>query len=342
MREKNLDTGPEDRATIEKGQRMSKKLYIIGNGFDLANKLPTSYNCFRQYLLDKININEEEKDALMINYDLLFPNNSRNAELIVNMIDAALFREYRHKKDWNCFEDVLGKLRYDDLWNDEPKNELNGVVVHRAFTKLRDYFNEWICSINLGVAKRIENYNYDENDLFLSFNYTLTLEKIYKVPHGNICHVHGLYGDSELEFGHKEYEDNSFRRENGAERQIAIVREMLVKDTQMCYQKNQGFFDRITKDVNIIISIGFSYADVDLYYIEKIIENISDDTIWYLYCYKFFDTLRYARIIQKCGFRGKIRFFRSFKKRRTFYNYAVGCWEKIGRVFGPVSRFSTK
>lgn len=115
-------------------------------------------------------------------------------------------------------------------------------------------------------------------------------------------------------FGHKEYEDSKYIRESAAERQVAIVREMLIKNTRVCYHKNQDFFTRINRGVDRIISIGFSYGDVDLYYIEKIIENISDDTIWYLHQYKLMDTLRYACKIRKCGFRGKIRMFKDLKK----------------------------
>lgn len=294
---------------------MSKTLYIIGNGFDLANELPTSYNCFRKYLLDKVKLTEEEKGFFQIQKNgVLAPDNSKNAELIAKMIDSALSRVYRCKQDWKYFEDVLGRLKYEDLWKDKRESELNGVLVHIAFTKLRDYFNEWISSIDLGVAKPIKDFQYNENALFLSFNYTMTLENIYNVSHCNICHVHGSYGDSELIFGHKEFENNRYTRESTAKRQVEIVREMLIKDTQVCYHKNQTFFKRINREVGKIISIGFSYADVDLYYIEKIIENINDDAIWYLHQHKLMDTLRYACTIRKCGFRGKIRMFKDFKE----------------------------
>ena len=33
---------------------MNSIRYIIGNGFDLANKLPTSYEDFRKYLIKKV------------------------------------------------------------------------------------------------------------------------------------------------------------------------------------------------------------------------------------------------------------------------------------------------
>ena len=294
---------------------MSRTLYIIGNGFDLANGINTSYNCFREYLLGKVNLPEEEKDFFPIQRNgVLAPDNSKNAELIAKMIDSALSRVYHCKQDWRYFEDVLGRLKYEDLWNDKGENELNGILVHIVFTRLRDYFNEWISGIDLGVAKQIKDFQHDENSLFLSFNYTMTLENIYRIPHGNICHVHGSYGDSELVFGHKEDEDSKYIRESAAERQVAIVREMLIKNTRACYRKNQDFFTRINRGVDRIISIGFSYGDVDLYYIEKIIANISDDAIWYLHQYKLMDTLHYACKIRKCGFRGKIRMFKDFKE----------------------------
>ena len=126
----------------------------------------------------------------------------------------------------------------------------------------------WYKLIILGLCRF--SVNKKPNSSFSLFGWLAGLENIYRVPQGNICHVHGSYGDLELLFGHKEYEDSKYIRESAAERQVAIVREMLIKNTRVCYHKNQDFFTRINRGVDRIISIGFSYGDVDLYYIVKL------------------------------------------------------------------------
>lgn len=84
---------------------------------------------------------------------------------------------------------------------------------------------------------------------------------------------------------------------------------MYTKDTQACYDEHQEFFDRIDKNVKQIISIGFSYADVDMYYIEKIIESVGSDVVWNLYKYKLKETLCFKYKLRKYGFHGKIKMF---------------------------------
>lgn len=287
---------------------MRKALYIIGNGFDLANKLNTSYESFRNYMINNVGMAENlEQSYEFCRKGKMAPNDDQNVFIIVHMIDATIKK--RCKKSWSCFEEILGKIRYDYLWKDGGINELNGIIVHAAFTRLPEYFQRWISSIDINQAKKMD-ISFNQNDLFLSFNYTHTLEDIYKVVPKNICHIHGSCGESDLAYGHI-YESSSkkYVKETAAKRQISIVREMTVKDTKGCYFENYSFFKRIDNSVNTIISIGFSYSRVDMFYIEKIIKQISVKSIWYIHLYSFREAITFSLRLRKKGYRGRIKYF---------------------------------
>lgn len=293
---------------------MSSTLYLIGNGFDKANELPTSYNDFRNYLKTKYGRNQEKSTYRFFpikKKNMLAPNDYQNVELMIAMIDSSLSRVYGEKQDWRHFEDILGKLKYEDLWKEKNRNELNGIISHVAFTRLRDYFREWILDVDVEKAKPIEDFPQDREALYLSFNYTLTLEKIYHILPDNVCHIHGVSGDKELIFGHKGNRFEYMKDESMAERQIVIVREMLQKDTEAYYIEHQDFFNKIDKKIKEIVSIGFSYSDVDMYYIEKIIKKVGMNTTWYIHMYNAEEVLEFKHKLRKSGFYGKIRMFKN-------------------------------
>lgn len=83
---------------------------------------------------------------------------------------------------------------------------------------------EWISSIDMEKIKKIIGFPQKDDALFLSFNYTNTLETKYNILPDKICHIHGVCGDEKLVFGHKEYEKIESCRKTDAERQIECIR----------------------------------------------------------------------------------------------------------------------
>lgn len=66
------------------------------------------------------------------------------------------------------------------------------------------YLNKWIYEkINPVISKCKKKYNFERDSLFLSFNYTDTLEKLYSINRSDIVYLHGKSDalDSELAFG---------------------------------------------------------------------------------------------------------------------------------------------
>lgn len=295
---------------------MKTKLYIIGNGFDIASKLNTSYWDFREYLLSKSTENYNENCKIhfpIYKKGVLAPNDYQNAKLIVKMIDSALKRQYGKRADWKYFEDVLGKLEHKDLNKSVYPNTLTDVAIHIAFTKIENYFRDWIIYSTEKQPCEVVFDIKDDDALYLNFNYTLTLENTYEIPSHDICHIHGKIGDKTLVIGHKDYEERICTTNLRRERQIQIVREMLIKDTEYSYYSNVSFFEKINTNIKTVISIGFSYSEVDMDYIDKIIECIGKNSIWCIYNYKLTESLWFKMRLREHGFKGKIKFFRNIK-----------------------------
>ncbi|MFP7291540.1 AbiH family protein [Enterococcus hirae] len=63
-----------------------------------------------------------------------------------------------------------------------------------SLSEVKMLFAEWISSIIEPTIKQHSPKNvFNKEDLFFSFNYTTTLETIYKIEESNIYHVHGDY-----------------------------------------------------------------------------------------------------------------------------------------------------
>ena len=299
-------------------------LYVIGNGFDVQNNLPTSYNKFHTYLKNRYAANDVYLNEFgrfeIKRKNKNAPNDKQNATCICQMINASLKKNFPKSNkatqpDWCDFETILGKLRYEDVWEEGEKNELNGVIMHIAFSQLPTYFRSWIESVDVKKAVPIKDFpKRGENALFLSFNYTTTLETIYDVPAEKICYIQGKCGtEQELLFGHKE--NNEWQDDtSSADRQIGIIRDMYIKDVQEVIRQNKDFFTKLNKNIKRVISVGFSYGEVDELYMREIIRRINKNAVWYLFDFKSEETLKQKEKIKGYGFKGEIVSFKNWKE----------------------------
>ena len=170
-------------------------LFIIGNGFDLAHGIKSSYEDFHKYLLQKYGLVQQSKWVLpyIKNGDC---SESEAANLLIKLISAA----EKIGNRWCDFETSLGKLDYTrffqlddmDIYTEMVKNSLKVTV-----PKIKCFFREWINDIDINRINKIDAFSNlvnADNDYFISFNYTQVLEKIYNVK--KVCHVHGnINGD---------------------------------------------------------------------------------------------------------------------------------------------------
>ena len=84
------------------------KAFIIGNGFDLAHDMPTSYNYFKKYLIKRFPCIENK--SCYVPSQIIAPD----GENIVDQNEAAPFLYHIINnvcgKDWSDFETALGNI----------------------------------------------------------------------------------------------------------------------------------------------------------------------------------------------------------------------------------------
>lgn len=304
------------------------KLFIIGNGFDLAHNMKTSYKDFYNYLIEEYKVNKDIDYYLQnIDFDL-------DEEIMLNENLAGLLVSAINETsggDWSDFETTLGKLDYSEMIDrnfddfDNPfeytsLNEQTGNAVYKAFSEIKKLFNDWLETITIDNVRTNHKFLKFVNtnlDIFLSFNYTKVLEEKYKCL--KITHIHGT-SDGEIEVGHGSInnvdEEPSFDIGIlGAETYFEKIHELLRKKTENAISKNKDFFDMIKTGVSEIYSIGFSFSDVDMVYIEEIVNRInSNEVIWY---FDTFDSIQkrdvYKSKIIKCNYKGRFSTFNLFE-----------------------------
>lgn len=272
-------------------------LYVIGNGFDLHHKLPTSYSYFYQE-------NNELLDGLS-NY---FPNSHdetpwHNFEENLEKYDAEIiFSECNHLD----IGDEKFKLSMLYGLEDELAEQTKNIV-----SDLQDAFSEWINSIEIDPDKIVERLNLEPNSSYLSFNYTTTLEKIYDIPKDSILYIHGCaerYDD--LIFGHglNIDEDPQFDEDGESLRTpfsdaISSSRyplSALKKPVVDIINKNSIFFSSLSNLERVLI-IGHSISRVDHPYFIKIKENVSNNCKWVVSYYSDEEKEEHMKNLSACG-----------------------------------------
>lgn len=185
-----------------------RKLFLIGNGFDRWQGLPTSYDQFKEYYRNNIHdIVKELRIKTIINeYGTLITP--------VEMIFGDIFSPTSLPEEffWN-FESSTALLDDQNIINYFKKTNRGLVklqkVVQEAQEILRKIFGDWIKSIVINPSD--SGYRFDDSCYFINFNYTDTLEKCFGVDEINDYHIHGEADDPEsIIFGHSTHPELAF------------------------------------------------------------------------------------------------------------------------------------
>lgn len=273
-----------------------KTLYIIGNGFDLHHNMPTSYRAFYQWLVDKSYYH------------------------VLSLIEKIY--GYSDAKWWNDFENSLGEMEmYDYAQNQASENypnfssdEFRDADWYDAEYSTENEFNEMLQSIKRHFAEWIDSLPPADEKMivpikksgsfFITFNYTHTLEILYRIPSNKIWHIHGQVSSSdEYILGHgksRETLENEFMSQEPSPDPSSSLEEI-----EEFYRSNSDFiFDRVKdtvlqkvasiqkpvqdiisrdaakfeafKNVETIMIYGHSFSRIDLPYIEQIIKNLKN------------------------------------------------------------------
>ena len=284
-----------------------KNLYIIGNGFDLHHGVRCDFEDFMKWL--KKNDKSLFTDLTQVYDDAENNNWWRDFE---NSLAQLNINYYANKK---------GNLYDPEYIKDgsiEEKTEYASQRVIEEFGKIKDSlrndFQNWLSMAyeNCFKNKKIQFPN--EDSIFLTFNYTKTLEDIYEIDAKRIYHIHGVIDDKDsMEFGHGlgvEELDNMLKSQEPRIDEVwnknlnRMIRLQIVtpkhkelaafstiesivslkKDVEKCIEKNKRFFNEIL-DVERIYVYGFSFSYIDIPYLEKIIRRTKPETHWVISWY---------------------------------------------------------
>lgn len=254
-------------------------LYILGNGFDLAHHLPTSYEDFHQWLI--------------ANRDMNFVHAFEN-----------LYPEVRNNEGrWCDVESALSKLslegavKFDKEYqecSDEIREENSSHDAYICGDKLRQVIDvipsclyDWAHSIK--GSKCIKTFDLPLDAYYLSFNYTRTLENIYGIDSNMIHHIHGVVDSREelvLGYGKDSFEEDEYSICIEECYRLIIVNLLRHNKkpvgTILQYPKFQELLKAISKTSYVIV-YGQSYSEVDKPYFETIAGSVKDDASWCFY-----------------------------------------------------------
>ncbi len=262
-----------------------KSLYFLGNGFDIAHDIKSRYSHFRDFM-----------------------NASKRYDDLVIMLEEL----YGCTVDdlWCEFEAALGLITGEEIYKDAVDNageddELERVarmqqdIMHWNSTNIRerltDAFSDWVAQISLNHVKPI--FDIDPSHLFLTFNYTETLEKIYKVPQAKILHIHGNQSNPIFGHGKNNFDDawppekESWLITDEAVDHAKGLFKHFVKPVDSVIKKHEVFFHGLKGTIDEVVIIGHSLGEVDLPYIKKI-QTEATPSLWMDYFHR--DTERYA------------------------------------------------
>ena len=268
-----------------------KRLYIIGNGFDLHHGLPTSYWCYKEYLKTTEPEFVDRFDDFIERY--VIPNVIDRVVDIENWSELESYTKFIYGFDVEeILEEALASAEDDmdraSYWHDiqymsdKYSEWINGI---------RTSFSEWIKTIKYSPNMKDKDLHIDKNAMYLNFNYTDTLEVLYEVPHKNILHIHGnLSGD--IIFGNNEipedviesslleidtHEDADWRISEASEILNSVLKQtkLYYKDTFTQINKNKRFFEQI-KECEEIIIMGFGFGDEDDDYMDEIAVQVGN------------------------------------------------------------------
>jgi len=280
------------------------KLYIIGNGFDRAHDLPTSYWDFREYL--------------SIHYPVFLDSFESHYEVFP---DTTLL--------WNELESNLANISEDtiiesavavDVGAESGDVGIEDTLYHHFsdeyghIEQMAKYLKQWIRTIRIrDLHPKAAHLIKNNEDFFVTFNYTGVLERIYEIPPAHIIHIHGSLHEYDIDpvLGH----GNSSRIKNIKLLLAQAQRQFDEKLTSICrviseyydrtYKHTDKYFYKLfplaEKTFDEIVVAGHSLSGVDLPYFRLIDDLTAHSLVWRIYYFDPSKKEEMANNLLLCG-----------------------------------------
>lgn len=253
-----------------------KRLYVIGNGFDLWHDIPSRFSDFKSYVSE---------------------NDSRVFEEVETYLPAG--------DEWNQLEQALADMDVDALidnlghfmasygaddWSDSGHHDFQYEVdncVERLSTGLKHQFANWVRGLpipsRLEVRRRLTTL--DPEAHYLTFNYTPTLKAVYGIDSRRVCFIHGnaAVQDEELILGHAwspTVRPSLNSREDVEEMDVRMYEANEIIDgyfsstfkrSAELIQKHAQFLEELS-DIEQVVVLGHSLSEVDSEYFAALLK----------------------------------------------------------------------
>lgn len=276
-----------------------KRLFIIGNGFDLCHHIKSKYSDFQNFAY--------KSNGYMASQMEIFYPNICNEEYMWGDVEKALGQIDPRKTYEECNSDF--EIDYDHMMRSAAYLEDNPMILlEQILNDFHKCFEEWVQNIDISFVKINDTFNFTSEDLFFTFNYTDTLESVYDIEDKNINHIHGnrIKGEPlvigfgsdcehlfEKSVSDTTYEENSFQN-------ICEIANREEKNTYEIIKYNYRYWDTL-KGIDDVTVIGHSYSIVDLSYFKKIYQSISINAYWHLNYHSLTDKKNAEYLIKEIG-----------------------------------------
>jgi hypothetical protein len=270
-------------------------LYIIGNGFDLWHRLPTSYRQFNEF-----------------------------AEETLGEIENYYSFNFSQDGPWHDFENTLGKFNWSEFYDAHNHIDVASESFRPSFVyaleddlteqadqhvgAIRKCFQEWVSEIDVTVAE--PKCALAAGAKYFTFNYTSTLEIVYGIPNEQVLYIHGkAEAFDELIFGHgdtmeeepeiDEFGDSNRTMFSDAKAASKYPFYALQKPVEEILENHKDFFDSL-EQIGEIVVIGHSFNKVDLPYFRRIAESVPA-AHWTACCFTAEEELHHVQALVQCG-----------------------------------------
>lgn len=261
---------------------MTNRLFIIGNGFDLHHGIASRYSDFGSYLerVDRETFRIAE-EYVVPEKDLWSCLEERFAEIDVDQIE-------------DYAENFLVPYGADD-WSESGHHDYEyeiEQICSAISSRIRKHFADWVRQLAIPTKVAVPVQCVDPSALFLNFNYTAALQRIYGVPEARVLHIHGAASDStaEIVLGHgweRQAADLHSRFTNedtdvrvaGGFRLIDDLLAETFKPTREILARNKAFFTDLSSVTEVFV-LGHSLAEVDKPYFSAVLDYADSDAHW--------------------------------------------------------------
>ena len=274
-------------------------LHIVGNGFDLAHGIASSYADFKDYAW------KHGDQYLMGLLETCYPDvNPWNGELYL----------------WSDLERALGNLDFqaafeastDDIQLEDghegryiaQMEDAPEFLLGMMFDAFHRVFEDWANDIDNNVDPIPNLSHFGGGDNYLSFNYTDTLEKVYGVPRNRINYIHGRRNSNdEIIVGHHAvvnandhlsddpmvYEYQGYDNiTNEVNKQRKLTSDIIANNSE--YWQSLGQVDKV-------MVYGHSLTDVDMAYFHEVAKHVKGVCEWHFSIY-YYDPISRKKAVE--------------------------------------------